>query len=76
VPKSRISACAIALVLRLTTKASLTTGFDSWWRSLPGVVWTKIPTIGRARNASVTTATARKRPTPIRRFIALPAYFL
>ena len=51
----------------------LTTGFESWSSSFPGDVWTKIPTIGSARNASVTTATATKqaeadpslhRPTP------------
>ena len=29
VPKTRISNCAIRLVLRLTTKASLTTSLDS-----------------------------------------------
>ncbi len=38
----------------LTTNASLTTGFESWWSRLPGDVWAKIATIGNARNASVT----------------------
>ncbi len=61
-PKRTISTCAITLVFRLTTKASLTTGFESCSSTLPGEVWTKIATIGSSRNASVTTATATKRP--------------
>ena len=56
-PKRRIKTCAITLVLRLTAKASLTTGFESWSSRFPGEVWTKIATIGKARNASVTMLT-------------------
>ena len=64
VPKKRISACATRLVFSVTTKASRTTGFESWPISLPGVVWTKIPTIGRTRKTSVTAASATNRPPP------------
>ena len=55
---STISVCAIALVFRLTTNASFTTGFDSWSTSWPGDVRTKIATIGSSRNASATSAAA------------------
>ena len=58
VPKSRIRSLGDQLVFRLTTNASLTTGFESWSSRLPGGVWTKIAAIGSARNASVTTAIA------------------
>ena len=59
VPKSSTSACAIKVVLKLTISASVTTGLESWSISWPGGTWTKIASIGSARNASATAA-ARK----------------
>src|SRR5262249_43408807 len=59
----------------LTTNASLTTGFESWSSSFSGEVWTKMPTIGSARNASVTPATATRKRNPIVRLIP-PALLL
>src|SRR5262245_23647016 len=70
VPNRTISACAIALVFRLTMKASRTTGFESWSSRCPGLVWAKIATIGSARNTSVTIAIATNRPARAARFIA------
>ena len=46
VPNRRISACAISDVLTLTISASVTTGLDSWWSSLPGGTRRKIAATG------------------------------
>ena len=58
-PKSRTSACAISVVLKLTMSASVTTGLESWSSSRPGETCTKIATIGRTRNASATAAATK-----------------
>jgi hypothetical protein len=47
------------VVLKLTSSASMTTRFESWSISRPGVTCRKIARIGRTRNASATAA-ARK----------------
>ena len=56
VPSTRIAACAIALVSRLTTSASVTTGFESWSTSRPGGSWVSSAASGSARNASASAA--------------------
>jgi uncharacterized protein CbrC (UPF0167 family) len=46
------------LVLKLTTSASVTTGFESWSSRCCGDVCAKIATIGSSRNANATAAAA------------------
>src|SRR3954447_2667953 len=64
VPNTRMSACARRVVLRLTTSASVTTGFPTWATSRAGDTRANTATTGSARNASpanVVAKTARAR---------------
>src|SRR5579884_3877861 len=52
VPSTSTAACAIAVVFAVTTSASVTIGFESWWTSVPGETCTKIATTGSTMNAN------------------------
>ena len=68
VPSARISACAANVVFRLTSSASVTTGFPSCETSLAGLTRAKTAITGSARNASATKPTSTSPPTRAFRF--------
>ena len=71
VPSRSTSACAIALVFRLTTSASVTTGRESWATRSVGETRAKIATIGNSKKPSATAAAANTPALPSARRISV-----